>query len=77
MWTLIKWGAIIALLGGVTYFVMDYNDKEENSIIDSTKEFSKDVIDKTKKESEDLFEKAKEAADSSETLQNIREDLKN
>ena len=56
---------------------MDYNDKEENSIIDSTKEFSKDVIDKTKKETEDLLEKGKEAADSSETLQNMREDLKN
>ena len=76
MWTLIKWGAIIALLGGVTYFVMDYNDKEESSIIESTKEFSKDVINKTKKETTELKENIVEAADSSDFLNESREELK-
>ncbi|MDC3309000.1 hypothetical protein OAV26_02110 [Crocinitomicaceae bacterium] len=77
MLTLIKWGVIIALLGGVTYFIMDYNDKEESSIIESTKEFSKDVINKTKKETTELKENIVEAADSSDFLNESREELKN
>jgi flagellar basal body-associated protein FliL len=77
MWTLIKIVVVVAILGGVTYYFMDYNDKEESSIIESTKEFSKDVVNKTINETKELKENVAEAADSSETLQNMREDLKN
>jgi len=77
MWTLIKIVVVVAILGGVTYYFMDYNDKEESSIIESTKEFSKDVVNKTIKETKELKENVAEVADSSETLQNMREDLKN
>ena len=76
MWTLIKWGIIVILIGGVTYYFMDYNDKEESSIIESTKEFSKDVVSKTIKETKELKENIAEAADSSETLQNMRRSQK-
>ena len=68
MWTLIKIVVVVAILGGVTYYFMDYNDKEESSIIESTKEFSKDVVNKTIKETKELKENVNEAADSSENI---------
>lgn len=76
---LIKWIVIVVLAGGGIYYLMDYNsdDKSQNDIIDSTKEFSNDVIQKTKKESEGFVEKASEAIDSTKVLEGIREELKN
>ena len=79
MWKLLKWIVIILLIGGVIYYLMDYNaeDPSENDIIESTKEFSKDVLNKTKKEGSELIEKASKAIDSSKQLKGMREELKN
>jgi uncharacterized protein (UPF0333 family) len=76
MWKLIKLIILVLILGGGIYFIMDYNKKDENSIINSTKEFSEDVINKVQKKSEGFFEQAQKFTDSTDVLKTAREKIK-
>ena len=76
MWKLIKLVIVVLILGGIIYYIMDYNKKDENSIINSTKEFGKDAINKVQKKSEDFLEEAQKIADSTEALKNARVKIK-
>lgn len=76
MWKLIKLIIIVLLLGGGIYFIMDYNKKDENSMMNSTKEFGEDVINKVQKKSEGFFEQAQKFTDSTDVLKTAREKIK-
>ena len=76
MWKLIKLVIVVLILGGIIYYIMDYNKKDENSIINSTKEFGNDAINKVQKKSEDFLEEAQKIADSTEALKNARMKIK-
>ena len=76
MWKLIKLVIVVLILGGIIYYIMDYNKKDENSIINSTKEFGNDAINKVQKKSEDFLEEAQKIADSTEALKNARVKIK-
>jgi len=76
MWKLIKLVIVVLILGGIIYYIMDYNKKDENSIINSTKEFGKDAINKVQKKSEDFLEEAQKLTDSTEALKTARSKLK-
>jgi uncharacterized protein (UPF0333 family) len=76
MWKLIKLIIVVLIVGGIIYYIMDYNKKEENSIINSTKEFGKDAIKKVQKKSEDFLEEAQKLTDSTEVLKTARAKIK-
>lgn len=76
MWKLIKFVIVVLILGGIIYYIMDYNKKDENSIINSTKEFGNDAINKVQKKSEDFLEEAQKLTDSTEVLKTAREKIK-
>ena len=61
LFNVIKILLVVGIIGGGIYFIMDYNEKDENSFLESTKEFSEDLIDKTK-----------DILDSTETIQDWR-----
>ena len=63
LFNIVKILLVIIALGGAIYFIMDYNEKDENSFLESTKEFSEDVINR-----------AKNVLDSTETIQDFRKD---
>lgn len=76
MWKLIKLVIVVLILGGIIYYITDYNKKDENSIINSTKEFGNDAINKVQKKSEDFLEEAQKLTDSTEVLKTAREKIK-
>lgn len=76
MWKLIKLVIVVLILGGIIYYIMDYNKKDENSIINSTKEFGTDAINKVQKKSEDFLEEAQKLTDSTEALKTARSKIK-
>lgn len=47
---LIKWIVIIVILGGVAYYIANYdkNNPDDSDIIESTKEFSQDAVEALK-----------------------------
>ena len=50
MFKILKIVLIVLILGGGAYYFLNYDkeNKENNSFVDSTKEFGQDVVDGTK-----------------------------
>lgn len=48
MWKLIRLILAVVVLGGITYYIIDYNKEqpEDSSIVESTKEFTGDAVEK-------------------------------